>query len=455
LKPRRGTKTTLGKILDQFGKSRLQRVSFEIGWVVLGQVLTVVGTLVGVRLLTQRLSTEAYGEIALALTFAMLVNQVVMGPVSSASYRFYAIAHQANELGWFFASVRKLLFYGSLVVLGVGCLAGVGLYLAGYGVWIGLLAWTLLFSVASGYGATFDAIQSSARRRAVVTLHSAAFAWGRFISAIALIAVFGANSTIAMAGFALSALAVSFSQRCAITRVLESTIEPSTERSRKQEWGPRMISYGLPFSMWGIPTWAHLSSDRWALSLFGGPELTGLYAVAYQLGFYPVSIVANMASGFVTPIIFARASSGAESARTLAIRLTWITLAITALATTLVYITADWIVALLVAKEFHSAAIWIPGLVLAGGLFSAAQFASLGPLSEENSRKLLVPRITVAAFGIAGATGGAAVAGVWGVVVSLVIVNLLYLLWVLALAFYSGSIAPQSGQDFTKQSNAT
>jgi len=73
---------TMGRIIIPFmmhsgistyftaGFSRLCRLSREGSWVVMGQAATVIGSLAGVRLLSELLDPAAYGELALGMTAA-------------------------------------------------------------------------------------------------------------------------------------------------------------------------------------------------------------------------------------------------------------------------------------------------------------------------------------------------------------------------------------------------
>jgi len=77
---------------------RFRRLSKEGFWIVIGQVATVLSALALVRVLTEYLEPAQYGQLALGLTVAGLVNQVVMGGVTAGIGRFYSIAAEKNDL---------------------------------------------------------------------------------------------------------------------------------------------------------------------------------------------------------------------------------------------------------------------------------------------------------------------------------------------------------------------
>src|SRR3989344_1784787 len=96
---------------------RFRRLSKEGFWIVLGQAAAVVGSLFGVRLLTELLDPAAYGELALGMTVATLVNQTVLGPLSNGVTRFYAPAVEQGDLGGYLNAVRRLVISATGIIV--------------------------------------------------------------------------------------------------------------------------------------------------------------------------------------------------------------------------------------------------------------------------------------------------------------------------------------------------
>ena len=93
--------------------SRFQRLAVEGGWVVLGQIAAALGALALVRALTEYLEPAQYGQLALGLTVASLVNQVIMGGVTAGIGRFYSIAAEKNDLLGYMNASLQLMGYAS------------------------------------------------------------------------------------------------------------------------------------------------------------------------------------------------------------------------------------------------------------------------------------------------------------------------------------------------------
>jgi len=104
---------------------RFYRLWKEGGWILLGQVATLLGGLALVKVLTEYLEPSEYGEVALGLTLANLVNLVIMGTLSSGVSRFFSIASEKNDLGGYLKSSLKLLCLAVIATVSIGLSIGV------------------------------------------------------------------------------------------------------------------------------------------------------------------------------------------------------------------------------------------------------------------------------------------------------------------------------------------
>ena len=132
---------------------RMRRLAKEGSWIVIGQIAAVAGGVVLVRVLTEYLDPLQYGRLALGLTLAGLVNQVIMGGITVGITRFYSIAADKHELRGYLRDARRLLGFATLTVAVLGLLLLAGLHEGGYSDWMGLAAAALALSVISGYNA--------------------------------------------------------------------------------------------------------------------------------------------------------------------------------------------------------------------------------------------------------------------------------------------------------------
>jgi len=293
------------------------RLGGEFFWVGLGQAAAALGGIVGVRLLTDALPPAVYGELALGMTVATLVQQTVLGPPVVASLRFFTSALASNQLRAFLQGIRQLLAQATVIVLAVVCVLSIGLWVSEHAESLELAIAALLFALLSSYSAVLDGMQNAARRRVVVAWHDGLASWLRFLTAVALVNLIGAFSHIAMFGYALAALVVLGSQCWFLGHKISllCSIHPWEEAGEVHNWSKRMYGYAWPFAMWGLFSWAQIASDRWALETFTTTGTVGQYAVLYQLGYYPISALSGMMMQFVAPLLFERAGDGCDPER--------------------------------------------------------------------------------------------------------------------------------------------
>ena len=370
---------------------RLRRLSGEGAWILLGQAATVAGALVLVRVLTEHLDPAVYGELALGLTVAGLLQQVVLGGVTAGARRFYAVAAERGDLGGYRLGAARLLGLAAAAILTGGVLVTGGLWLSGLEAWAGLAAAASLLALLTGTNGVLNAVQNAARRRPVVALHQSLESWLKI--ALALAAGDG-------------------------------------------RWLREIWLYCWPFSAWGVFTWMQQASDRWSLEAFASTGEVGLYAVVFQLGYVPATLLLSMAMAFLGPIFFQRSGDAADAERVAGVhRLAWrflaAALAVTGLAFGAALALHGWLFGFLVSAEYREVSYLLPWVILAGGLFAAAQMLALKLMSEMKTRELLVPKIATALAGVAFNVVGALLAGLHGGVGGLLAFAVCYLLWML------------------------
>ncbi len=424
--------------LTSHDRVRLKRLSKEGGWIVVGQIASVLGTLVLVRVLTEYLKPAQYGELALGLTIAGLVNQVVMGGLTNGIGRYYSIAAEKDDLLGYLRASWRLAVYATLVVGLLALALMAGLLWADQTQWLGLTAVVLVFSVLGGFNSSLSGAQNAARQRSIVAMHSGINAWLKIGLSVGAMLFLGSSSIAVVIGYTLSTLLIIASQLFFLGRMLKK--QPNTKPgSADHDWKRRIWTYSWPFSAWGIFTWAQLTSDRWALETFATTQDVGQYAVVFQLGYGPIGLVTGLAMSFFGPILYQRSGEGFDHSRNasvhrLAWRITGLSLAITGFAFLFTFFLNEWLFQLLVAAPFRASSHYLPWVVLAGGLFAAGQMLSLKLMTEMQVSTMITAKIVTALFGVGFNVFGARYFGLAGVVAALLAFSILYLGWMTQLA---------------------
>ena len=421
-------------IIAKHRSERFSRLSKEGFWIILGQALTLLGSVVGVRVLTGMLNPAAYGELALAVTVATLVGQTIFGPLGNGVMRFYAPAVEHGDFPGYLSAVTQLVITATWIIFVLIPCAAAVLFFVDRRDLIVITSAALLFALVSGYNSVLTGIQSASRQRAIVALHQAMEAWVRFLFAAALLPWFGGRSSIAMAAYAFAALAVLTSQFLFFRKRIELT----DSRDAGQAWRQQIWRYSWPFSTWGIFTWAQLSADRWALQIFGRTSDVGLYTVLFQLGYYPISIAIGIAMQFLTPIFYERSGDAKDTRRQTAVsnfsrRLMLLTLAATAAAFLLASTVHALVFAVFVSKDYARMSYLLPWMILAGGIFAAGQTVALNLMTQMRTEAMAVAKISTAVLGVAFTFLGAYWYKTPGVVIAAVSFSVLYLLWMVVV----------------------
>lgn len=418
------------------------RAGRELFWIILGQGMVVVGAMVGVRLLTSALRPAQYGELALAMTLAILLSQVVFGPLMGATLRFYAPAQQAGQILPFVSAARGFLRQATALVAALIAGVVVALFLSDHRAWAPLAVFALVFALLSGYGSVLDSVQNAARQRVIVAWHNGLAVWLRLALAIALVELLGAYSYIAMTGYAVAAAIVFGSQYFFFRRhILAQTPPHSTWPSSDEtdHWTVQIRRYAWPNMVWAVFTWLQISSDRWALQHFEGTREVGLYAVLFQLGYYPITILSTVVMQMAMPILFSRVGDASNPGRVAAThRLNRLMILATLMATFLGVILAwllhSFVFSVLAAPEYRRVSPLLPLVVLGAGLFATGQMASLTFFSSKDTKSLMAPKVGTALLGVIANIIGAWLLGLVGIVIGGIVFGAAYCLWLVVMS---------------------
>jgi O-antigen/teichoic acid export membrane protein len=419
------------------GVSRLRRWGGETVVVAAGQALAALGSLVGVRLLTQALDPQRYGELALGMATVTFLQNVLVQPLFEAALRFLAPASEAGELAAYLAAIRLLARRVLLLLAGIAVSATAVLGTLGYGRWLGMLAGITAFTAFLLASTTLNGIQSAARQRAVVAWHEGGGQWLRFLLAALAVVILGQSSTWAMLGYASAAGLVLASQVSFLRS--HASLGPAWRAGAASaalgQWTARLREYAWPFAAWGVFAGLHAMSGRWTLQLFAQTRAVAGYAVLQQLGYYPLVLAWGMVAQLLTPVIFGRAGTGLDAARTQrGRRLCWTLIAGTAVVT----LAGTTVAALLhrqlfalVAPVYREVSWLLPATVLGAGLLACAQTASFLFMVEARTRELLPAKIGTSLLGAGLNALGSRLLGVEGVVYAGVAYSAVYLAVVL------------------------
>ena len=424
------------------GLRRIFRLSGELVWVMVGQASAVLGSLVGLRVLTEYLGATEFGILALSLTIFTLFGTILFAGPGQAVMRFFVASVESGQVDTLMRAAWESLYQRTAVAVILTAAGAAGLWLAGKPKWGWLLAAAAIYSVFSAFSTILDGAQNALRQRAVVAWHTGLGQWLRLLLALALFPVFGRTAHIALWGYSIAAIVLFSSQFLLFQRYRRRLSFPGPIKAGRTLYGEclqRINAYSWPFASWGIFYWLHSSSERWALEYFSDTVTVGLYAALFQSGFGLMTLGFNVLIQVVVPVIFQRAGDGSDNlqiseAQKLNVKILGVFLVLVFAVFGFTTVFHRTLFSLLVAQKFRAVSVLFPVLVLSGGLYSCGQLAAYHILSGRTSNSLIIPKIGSAIIGTLITILGAKYWGLAGVVAASLVSSIAYLLWVIQTA---------------------
>lgn len=334
--------------------------SAEAFWVAGGQALTALGTLLGVRLLTQYLPPAQYGVVSLALGMSVLAGNLVASPLTQAAIHFYPQygGERLHEL-------RSALLRGFrrfVPWVAVAALIGGACYSLRAPASPALAVLVLVSFAVECWRTSGLSLLNAARQQRRYSLWVACDAWLRPLAATLAILAVGQLPIAALAANVLTAaaLCVIWSRRLWPPR---TTTQVPPEQARALDLA--MWSYAVPLIPLGLLAWVTSLGDRYIIGGVLSVADAGLYAAVYGLAYSPFMIVNGAAEQALRPVYQAAVSHGnrAHAGRLLRV---WVgSVALVCAAGVLVFAVGhDFIAHFLVSPAYRSASWLMPWIAL-------------------------------------------------------------------------------------------
>jgi len=268
--------------------------------VFVAQALAAVGALVGIRLLTQFVSPEIFGEYKLILSSISLVVGVCVRPFIQFAMRQYHEYLSKIEQNSFLIEIRKLFnkyLYLLLFFVGVFYLLGFSnLYNEKIVILCGLIV--LLITVKINFE---SALFISKNEQFAAGLILVSLKWLIPVSIILMVLVFRESPFSLMAGTLIGYLTIWILILACANSEPDDYEKPNIIKS---ELIARGFEYGWPIAIFGILSWILNESDRFFLLNYHDSKEVGLYSAAYGLVSAPFVLAAGAVGQFLFPIFF-------------------------------------------------------------------------------------------------------------------------------------------------------
>jgi O-antigen/teichoic acid export membrane protein len=407
----------------------------EAFWVGFGLITAVMALLAGTRFLTQLLSTEQYGRLALAVSLSTLAVQVFGEPVAKTAVRFYARWCEAEKPAGFLQGLAKSLSGAAgCIVLFCTIALVAGVYFkrmpGGY-----FILMTGLFAILLVFNRVGLALEDAARKRRFRGIIQGGGEVMRFGFAVALILIFALpDAETVLTGFVLAGVLMVIAHGVFLYLSLVPDFSRKDQTSAAVMNMDTMRSFQTPLIMSNACIWLVMMAERWALQYFGTPEQVGGYAAVYQLAFIPMLFVSNFMILLIEPVLYQSVEHKGNTAafdRTRRIN-NYAALGILVVSLVMfgvLFFAYPVVGNLLLGPQFRPYSWLFPWLLLSGGCFAATGQLLLKLNLQLQTGRLAVLWGAVAVIAVGGYIIGACFWQLKGVVAAIVTVNVLLLIF--------------------------
>lgn len=397
-----------------------RRIFGDASWALLGQLGSGVVLLLGTRIITELVSPDVYGQVALLTGVVALGVAIFAYPFICAGMRLLPECQEREQRSGLYRAVRGLAARSSFVAMVCLALGGAAYCRrTGFDPWLFGVA-ALLFA-ATVHREIGIQLLIGERRQREASLWQTSDSILRPLIAVLLVWHWGANGAWVLLGYACASIAAS-AVRSLLHRPKRSEKfrgqAPAESRNRKRE----IWAYALPLIPMELLSWFSGLGDRYIVGYLMSAADVGVYAAAYTLTNEAFNRSAMVLLRTFQPVYFQHFSAGRKPR---AFKIFWIWLACVAAmgagGVAALVLLKDWVAALLLAETYHSAAVLMP-IIGAGCALQALGVVAAQPLlAEKRTRLMLFGRscgaiaalvgipLMVQAYGLIGAATAAPV----------------------------------------------
>ena len=342
----------------------LRRHGRSVAVVVVGRCLTVAGSVVGLRLLTEYLPPETFGRYKLALAGLSLIAGIAVRPFIQYAMRAYHDVVVGGGLHQFLT--RSARSFGAYVAALGLAVAAAGWVLTRGGGRLGPAVPALLGAVLALQALVERdrALSITRGRQGAAESVGVGLAW-LIPVAVAGSVLVGESLSVVLAAHA-GALGLLLAPLPARGRGTggDRGAPGAADATDATDAAGSAWTFAWPLMAAGCLSWLAHESDRFILGYYHGAGAVGLYAAAYGLASAPFTAAASAAAQVMLPVAFAASARAGGDAVPAAPRSVFAgALLVGAGGVCVVWLAGDRIAGLLLAESYRSAApdlmVWI------------------------------------------------------------------------------------------------
>ena len=366
-----------------------KRLFGEASWALFGQLGSAIALLAGTRILTEQVSPEVYGQVALFTGFVALGVTLFAYPFICTGMRLLPECLHKRERAELQSVVERLTIRSTALALIILAVAG-GIYSYFFNNEIGLFVlagFLLVVTVRREFGVQ---LLIGERRQREASLWQTIDSVLRPCFAITLVGLWGAT-----AGWVLFAYILASSVSNLVGSILYGGMGDENPRPISANHLKREIwAYALPLIPMELLYWVNGLGDRYIIGSMMTAADVGVYAASYTLINEAFNRSAMVLLRLFQPVYF-QAVSGKDSKDGFNILWTWIACVVVLGMTgvTALYFLKDWVAFLLLSKTYHEAIILMPAIGIGCALHALGTVLAQPLLASKQTSSVLIGRL--------------------------------------------------------------
>ncbi len=372
-----------------FGALKQRRIFGDAFWVLFGQLASAIALLAGTRVLTELVTPDIYGQVALLNGFVALGVALFSYPFIWAGMRLLPECQSSAERADLYGVVTSLTTRSTVLAIALLLLGGAGYsYFAHSNIALFALAGILLAAtVRRELGVQ---LLIGERKQRGASLWQTSDSILRPLLAISLVCWGGAKAEWVLLGY----IGASLVANIAWGTVLSVKVDKNQHSGGARHFKTDVWAYALPLIPMELIFWVNSLGDRYVIGYLLSAAEVGLYAATYMIINEAFNRSAMVLLRTFQPVYFQCFSQNQFKE---GFRILWIwigcVVALGIIGVSLLLLTKDWVAAWVLAKSYHSAVELMPAIAVGCALHALGTVVAQPLLANKRTRLLLLGRV--------------------------------------------------------------
>lgn len=372
-----------------FGLLKEKQIFGDAFWALFGQLASAIALLAGTRVLTELVTPDIYGQVALLNGFVALGVAVFTYPFICAGMRIWPECLNNGERADLYKVVSSLTARSTALAIGLLVLGGVVYgYVSHSDIWLFMLAGILL--AVTVWRELGIQLLIGGRKQRGASLWQTSDSILRPLLAISLVWWGAQKPEWVLLGYILASM---------ISNTVWSFVQGAkTDKNKRpiiaRNFRTDVWAYALPLMPMELIFWVNGLGDRYVIGYLLTAAEVGLYAATYTIINEAFNRSAMVLLRTFQPVYFQCFSQNQIKE---GFRILWIWIAcafaLGIIGVSLLLITKDWVAAWVLAKSYHSAVELMPAIAIGCALHALGAVVAQPLLAKKRTQSLLKGRV--------------------------------------------------------------